>query len=210
MIFSHGSNWSAGVAICMNKCPGKITTHKADVDGHWLAVVLHLDDIFLILVNIYGYNARTQNKELLETVSNVINGLKTNYPTEFILIGGDFNMTPDEYMDRQPSKCNISHINNIIHNFCLSNLLIDIWRNLNPKSRHFSWFKPNATSMSRFDYWLSSDTLSNHVTKCSISGAPLTDHCMINLALEQKDKFGITKGYWKFNADLLNHILYIY
>lgn len=39
MIFSHGSNWSAGVTICMNKCPGKIVTHKADVDGHWLAVV---------------------------------------------------------------------------------------------------------------------------------------------------------------------------
>lgn len=46
----------------------------------------------------YGYNVRTQNKELLETVSNVINDLKTNYPTELILIGGYFNMTLDEYI----------------------------------------------------------------------------------------------------------------
>jgi len=60
MIFSHGSNRSAGVGICMNKCPGKIITHTADVNGHWLAVVLYLDEIFFILINVYGYNVQTQ------------------------------------------------------------------------------------------------------------------------------------------------------
>jgi len=32
MMFCHGSNQSAGVAICINKCPGKIITLKADVN----------------------------------------------------------------------------------------------------------------------------------------------------------------------------------
>lgn len=205
MLFSHGSNRSAGVAICMNKCPGKIITHRADVNGHWLAVVLYLDEIFFILVNVYGYNVQTQNKGLLETITNVISDLKTSYPTDYILIGGDFNMSPDEYMDRQPSKFDISHANSIIQHFCLSIGLIDIWRNLNPTARHFSWFKPNATSKSRIDYWLGSESLSSNATKCNISGAPLTDHCVINLILEQRNKPCNTRGYWKFNADLLNH-----
>lgn len=41
--FSHGSNRSAGVAVCFQKCPGKIIFHKADDDGHWLAIVLSLE-----------------------------------------------------------------------------------------------------------------------------------------------------------------------
>jgi len=103
-----------------------------------------------------------------------------------------------------PSKFDISHVNSIIQNFCLSNVLTDIWRNLNPTARHR--FKPNGTSRSRIDYWLGSDTLSSHATKCNISGAPLTDHCVINLILEQRNKSCNTSGYCKFNADLLNHI----
>ncbi len=205
MLFSHGSSRSAGVAVCMNKCPGKIITHRADVDGHWLAVVLQLDEIFFILANVHGYNVRSQNKDLLETITNVINDLKARYPTEYVLTGGDFNMTPDEFMDRHPSKFSSSHMNYIIQDFCLSNSLTDIWRKLNPTSSHFSWFKPNATSKSRIDYWLGSDILSSYATKCSISGAPLTDHSVINLILEQNNKSSKTKGYWKFNADLLNH-----
>ncbi len=102
----------------MNKCPGKVITHRADVDGHRLAVVLQLDEIFFILVNVYGYNVRSQNKDLLETITDVINDLKARYPTEYVLIGGDFNMTPDEFMDRHPSKLSSSHINYIIQDFC--------------------------------------------------------------------------------------------
>ncbi len=107
--------------------------------------------------------------------------------------------------DRHPSKFSSSHINYIIQDFCLSNSLTDIWSKLNPTSRHFSWFKPNATSKSRINYWLGSDILSSYATKCSISGAPLTDHRVINLILEQNKKSSKTKGYWKCNADLLNH-----
>ncbi len=66
-------------------------------------------------------------------------------------------------------------------------------------------FKTNATSKSRIDYWLGSDILSSYATKYSISGAPLTDHSVINLILEQNKKSSKTKENWKFNEDLLNH-----
>ncbi len=66
----------------------------------------------------YGYNVRSQNKDLLETITDVINDLKARYPTEYVLIGGDFNMTPDEFMDRHPFKLSSSHINYIIQDFC--------------------------------------------------------------------------------------------
>lgn len=45
ILFSHGSNRSAGVAICFNNCPGNIVTFQADVEGHWLIAVLNIEGI---------------------------------------------------------------------------------------------------------------------------------------------------------------------
>lgn len=42
----HGTNRSAGVAICFNKCPGKIVTYKTDEEGHWLTVVMNVEGYF--------------------------------------------------------------------------------------------------------------------------------------------------------------------
>lgn len=65
ILFSHGSNRSAGVAICMNKCPGKVMEVKEDTHGHWIAAVLNIEGTSLILLNIYGFNGESRNKILL-------------------------------------------------------------------------------------------------------------------------------------------------
>lgn len=62
IIFSHGTNRSAGVAICFYKCPGKFLCNMSDKDGHWVACVLNIDNGLIILVNIYGYNNVQKNK----------------------------------------------------------------------------------------------------------------------------------------------------
>lgn len=90
--FSHGSNRSGDVAICFNKFPGEIITYKADREGHWLTVVLKCEGLFLIVTNLYGHN-EGQNKSLLENLTNVISDFKVMYPTDYIVIGGDGNMT---------------------------------------------------------------------------------------------------------------------
>lgn len=43
ILFSHGSNRSGGVAICFNRCPGKIVASKAEEQGHWMAIVLNVE-----------------------------------------------------------------------------------------------------------------------------------------------------------------------
>lgn len=83
--------------------------------------------------------------------------------------------------------------------------MIDVWRYLNPNLKQFSWLRPNATSKSRIDYWLISDNLILFVKDCAISAAPLTDHCAISLFLKPNHNTSRIKGYWKFNADLLNN-----
>lgn len=142
---------------------------------------------------------------MLTKITHIIADLKAAYPSEYILVGGDFNMTPVEWMDRCPTKFEDYHYNKSLFDFTNSNSLIDLWRVLNPNTRQYSWIKPNASCKSRIDYWLSNNDILNLVSDCSISSAPLTDHCLINLKLESKTIKNNNKDYWKFNADLLNN-----
>ncbi len=157
-IFCHGMNRSAGVAIFFHNCPGKVIVYKSSDNGHWL--------MFIIIGNIYGYNNINQNRELLSDVSAVIMGLKLKYSTDNIILGGDFNMVQDDWLDRFPSKFNSHHYNPILCNFCSSFGLFDPWRDLYPNVCQYSWLKPDGTSKSRLDFWLISFHIKGNILDC--------------------------------------------
>lgn len=208
IIFSHGTNRCAGVAICFNRCPGKVITQEADIDGHWAACVLDIESNLIITINIYGHNNDQKNKQLLHHITTVIRKLQLNYPTEHIIVGGDFNIAPDEWMDRCPSKYSKVTWNPIMEDFMKVNKLNDVWRNLNHNIRQYTWFKPNGQSRSRIDYWLAADSIFEHITEANIACSPLSDHCIINLKISKNDTINKFKGYWKFNSNLLKNNKY--
>ncbi len=80
IVFSHGTTRSAGVAILFNKSPGKIITTRVDLNGHWVALVLNIEEVFFILINIYGYNSMSHNQRLFSELLDVIVELRTLYP----------------------------------------------------------------------------------------------------------------------------------
>lgn len=110
IFFSHGSNRSGGVAICLRGFPGEVVTFKCDKDGHWIAMVVNLEGSFAILINIYGYKSNVQNRILLGILTEIIADYKKLYGIRFTLIGGDFNIAPDEWLDRCPSMLIITTI----------------------------------------------------------------------------------------------------
>ncbi len=89
-------------------------------------VVLKVDSHVLILVNVYGYRTIPQNKQVLENISNALSELKRFHPTDFILMGGKWNITPDEWEDRWPSRFDSFHYDSIIEEFTSENCLADI------------------------------------------------------------------------------------
>lgn len=203
ILYSHGSNRSGGVAICFNKCPGSVISHKADDNGHWLIAVIQMENAYIILANVYGYNNITQNKNLLQEISEIISQYKTFYHTELILFGGDFNLAPDDYLDRYPTKFTDTHYNATLLELCNTFSLIDIWRSINPNLRQYSWIKPNGSVRSRIDLWLATPDLAALASDVTISNAPLTDHCLLFLNLKPQIRSNKRNVYWKFNADLL-------
>lgn len=208
VLFCHGTNRSAGTAILLNNFPGKVVTSKKDINGHWILCVMSLEHSFLILGNIYGYNNINQNKKLLSEIDNIIKEFKIRYPTSNVILGGDFNMVYNEWLDRSPTKFYNHQYNAHLSNFCNSLNLIDPWRTIHPDLKQFSWLKPDGSSRSRIDFWLISDWSLEQTADCLISAAPLSDHCFISLTLKPINAVKRNKGYWKFNASLLHSEAY--
>lgn len=204
ILFSHGSNRSAGVAILLNNFPGKVTATKKDPLGHWIICVFETGDRILILGNIYGYNNHNQNKNLLIDLTNTVKDLSKDYVDYDIFMGGDFNVVMDEWLDRYPTRFQNYHYNTALLELCNSLKLIDIWRYLNPDTQIFTWFKPDGTIKSRLDYWLVSDISPDSEINCTISAAPLTDHCLVKINVTPSNMRLRRNGYWKFNSNLLN------
>uniref|UniRef100_A0A3B1J8J0 Reverse transcriptase domain-containing protein n=1 Tax=Astyanax mexicanus TaxID=7994 RepID=A0A3B1J8J0_ASTMX len=205
ILFSHGTNRSGGVAICFNHFPGDILTHKGDKNGHWLAVVTQNDNLVLIIVNVYGFGNDSLNRNLLDELSQVILEYKTRYLTDHVILGGDWNITPNEWLDRWPPRLGRQQYNTMLNIFMTDNNLTDVWRVLNPGHAEYSWIKPNGQCKSRLDYWLISDYFLTCTTKSAISKAPLSDHCYVSLIVGPSVKTNRHKGYWKFNASLLDN-----
>lgn len=160
------------------------------------------------MLNVYGYNNRQKNLDLLKDMTNEIERCKLSYQCENVLIGGDLNLVNDEWLDRSPPRGHTYSPNKTFQEFCHSNALQDAWRHYNGNKVQFSWFQPNGSHLSRLDYWLLSDPLLGLVSDVRMSAAPLTDHSVISLVLKPPEPQFHSKGYWKFNSELLSHDCY--
>lgn len=206
--FSHGTSRSAGVAILLKNFRGQVISHKADEHGHWLILILNIDDLKFILINIYGYNNSTENRRLLEQISLHLDNFKLLYSTDNIIVGGDLNLVQDEFFDKYPLRHFASHPNPVFTNFCNEQNLIDAWRYLNPGIFKYSWFSPNSNLKSRVDYWLIANHLLCYDINSDISAAPLTDHSIISLQVKPRNRSTYPHKYWKFNSSLIKNADY--
>ena len=127
---------------------------------------------------------------------------------ENIIIGGDWNLVLDYTLDHY----NYKHHNNIkaqeqVDNLMINLDLLDIWRELYPEMRRYTWRRNTPLQQSRLDFFLISDLLFTFVTNADIKAGYRTDHSMITLTLtlgkESKDKL-----LWKFNNSLLKDKLF--
>lgn len=103
ILFSHGTSHSAGVMILFNRLPGTIIEHKNEENGHWLMLAVEIHEQRFILTCVYGFN-QTKNRAL----GILINEWKIKFATEEVIIGGDFNIAPNSWMERIPHKRAIS------------------------------------------------------------------------------------------------------
>lgn len=142
---------------------------ESEADGHFLCQLIRIDHIVIILINIYGYNSKSENDLLLEKVDNFIMHWLSQFPNCVILVGGDFNMVLDNFADCWPPRTSSNQSTNLkllMDKFSL----IDIWREKCPGSKLYTWSNKTCTRQYRLDYWL----VSNSITSADISVNILT------------------------------------
>ena len=132
MYFSHGSNYSAGVAILLNRFNGNILESTVSNEGQWIILVLKVDDLLFIICNVYGPNRAAQAKDMFSE----------KYKDSAIIIGGDFNDAPDNCMDRHPPRS--TSLSKFKPTSFISDhfLLTDVWRFMNPGVTDYTWLTP--------------------------------------------------------------------
>ncbi len=149
----------------------------------------------------YGYNSSGQAKNMSTEVTHSISLLMKKYQGALLIMGGDFNDAPDDFLDHFPPHTSTSSKFKFTTFLSYQLSIVDIWRFLNFNENCYSW-----SNSSRIDLWMVSPDCVQYVTEVAYSYAPLSDHRMVDLVLSGcKIKNNNLRGYWKLNNNLLSN-----
>ena len=199
IIFSNGSSNSCGVAILFSKkCAKLVTDIVRDMEGRFIIAKLKVNEYTYSIANIYAPNG--DSPSFFQQVKDEMD----NLDSIFNIIGGDFNMIRDANLDRGSEAVYHGRSKTIVDGWMEEDGYSDIWRELHPGLKTFTWMKAGARpSWSRIDYFLVSGNTRSNCNSASIHPSICSDHSLITLDLETSEtKRG--PGCWKFNDELLN------
>ena len=179
---SHGTKHSKGVMILLNP-KYDIDVIKFEKDNHGRLIVLDtkMNGANLVLINLYAPNDISQQVQFFEKVMIKL----SNYADKNIIIGGDFNCPLTE-SDKIGGKSveNKKSVRDKISQLSDLYSLQEVWRELNPKKKQFTWRDKAYKVQCRLDYFLASQNLANLAKECSIVHAPGSDHCAVKLFIQ--------------------------
>lgn len=138
-----------GVALLINKHLNfKLNSVEKDKNGRFLFVDCEINRNKISLVNIYGPN---YDDPLF--FNNLIMKLATVGGQ--CVVGGDFNLVLNPLLDRSLPKTSLLSKAATALNQGMKDIgITDVWRNLNPNQRDFSFFSPTHNTHSRIDMFL--------------------------------------------------------
>ena len=199
VFFSSFDSQSRGVAIFVKKnLPLKILDQFNDNNGNILSILFEYENKRILLEGIYGPTGDSPDFYENEAFARI-----ESWNPHHSIFAGDFNLAIDQNLDTM----NYQNINNpqartkLINKMAEYNLL-DIFRELNPDTRKFSWKQWGSTKFARLDLFLISDSLLPYVEKVDILPTCFSDHSPILLEIDFS-KFERGRGFWKFNTSLL-------
>ena len=205
VLFSSFTSQSRGVAIFIKKnLPVKVLDKFNDQEGNILGVLIEYENKRILLEGLYGPNSDCP--AFYE--NEVFNKIDVWNPHHSIFVG-DWNVA----MNQNEDTCNYQSVNNplarleIIRKMNEHNL-IDVFRELHPTAKTYSWKQWGSKKFARLDYFLISDSLLPFVENAAILQACFSDHSPILLEIDFS-RFTRGRGFWKFNNSLLQDSKYI-
>ncbi len=204
IIFSHGTNNSAGVAILITREKDiEILQEERDASGRIVLVrIKHNNEQEYTLVNVYAPTKTSVNTQLqfLEALYIMLE----NHQGENLIMGGDWNTIIDNKKDKrggvleQYTKYQLQ-----LKQFIRFHHLVDVWRVQNPDKTIFTWRQNLPYLETRLDYWLILEFLGLTTKSKILPDKVKTDHKPIEITISLSNNTQRGPGYWKFNCQLL-------
>uniref|UniRef100_A0A3Q3FCW5 Synaptic vesicle glycoprotein 2C-like n=1 Tax=Labrus bergylta TaxID=56723 RepID=A0A3Q3FCW5_9LABR len=197
---SHGTNFSAGVAILFRASANvKIVSCAEIVKGRLLIVRAEIEDTVFCFTNIYAPNNGAERVAFYTRLQKEL----LIYNQDQIILGGDFNCTLDFTVDRigeEPHPHSSQTLNTVISHLDL----LDTFRVKHPQSRQYTWVRVNSNRVcaARLDRVYISRTLNPRLIHCNILPVGFTDHHFVSveLIISPGER---AKSFWHFNNKLL-------
>ena len=174
-LFSHGSSHSRGVCILLN--PSNVTfclqSVKQDSDGRLLIAKATVHDKSFFIVNIYALTDYRDQDNFIRTLSEQ---LMSNTNISNVIIAGDWNTTLNsiDKLGGQPWKA--TNYRNSLVNLMDELNLIDIYRQIHPTTKSFSYESKPLNLKSRIDFFVISRSISSCVKNVEIRVSIAPDH----------------------------------
>ncbi len=197
---NEGSKNGRGTCIIVkNKLSGNISNNQILVQGRCQSLCINHNNILYHIVNIYAPNKTNEKKAFFQTI-------EPNIIKNFTIIGGDFNTISDINVDVdrwghriQPYTPNmVQPLTNLILNYNL----IDIWRQMNPTKRRYTYHNNTIQTKSRIDKFLITPDIQAYNCQSDIIDTTFSDHNTITLTLTSPNKHD-RDTTWKLNTSLL-------
>ena len=196
---SHTSN-SRGVAVLIrNSVSVTFKSMYNDPNGRYLIISASINNIPLILLNIYGPN--NDDPEFFIDIFSKLG----SFEFSSIICAGDFNVVlgPLDYQGTQERHSNVKASNMLLalieeYNLC------DIWRHFHEKSKQYTRHQRKPRVLSRLDFILVSENFITNCLQSKIIPGIQSDHSAVLLKFQ-----GILpvrgKSFWKLNCQYLHN-----
>ena len=199
IFFNHWKSNARGTAILIDRnVKFQLKSCYKDKQGRCIKISIEVGDRIITITNLYAPNADDPNF-FVENLSN----LQSTHD-EVNIVGGDFNITLDNELDRYGSEKTglISKAAHTVNAFLEENDWVDIWRIFNPSLKEYSWYRRAPLALSRLDYCLVPQEIIGMVNECKYIPGLLSDHSFIVLEIALNDQLR-GRGCWKMNTSLL-------
>lgn len=184
LFFSSFKSNSRGVAILFNNnCELEVHKTFKDDSGNFLILDVSVDDLHVLLVNVYGPNLDTPT-----FYTNLLQHIENLFTNQRIVLGGDFNLIFDKELD----SMNYKSLNNPKSRLELLRLieilnLKDFFRENNPNLKKYTWRRKTPVKQARLDFFLISDTLQNMSPMIKIENSYRSDHSPVVLFIKKNE-----------------------
>ena len=194
-----------GVAILFNNT-FEYCVHNCTKGNGYIILDLEIIGKRLSLMNVYG-PSDLDNVTFFDTIFDELKKIGN----DDIIIGGDWNVILNPTLDSRGyvSNGNKPRSRRKVLDSMLELDLIDIFRQIHPDKKCYTWRRFNSLQQGRLDYFVISESLLPLINGTNIVSGYRSDHCIVTLLLKKEKSKGRTRSYWKFNNSLLYDTHYV-